>query len=241
MVNLAGDIVRPRHGTNSRSVDLLRRYGGATHWVLNLGAEKPSSDITYCLVDAGWHAILIEGQESFAALLRGRYADRRDVYVVSHFVEPGTFPSLVRDMVWNYERPSLIAQDWAPDLLKIDVDNGDCDFLREFFAAGHRPLVVMIDLIHAYVPAEFRMDFPFSKSWSRKTASSIPFSSLYSPQRVPRSSRAAKASDRTFSTPESSHKSQTLSKFALGGLAPRRTSTIASSGSCGGAVRCARC
>lgn len=43
-----------------------------------------------------------------------------------------------------------------PFFLKIDVDNGDCDFLAAWLDAGLRPVFLDLELIHSYVPPEIQ-------------------------------------------------------------------------------------
>ena len=52
------------------------------------------------------------------------------------------------DAYWNlYQRtgpaPGVTR---FPALLKIDVDNGDCDFLRAWMRTGYRPLVIDMEV-----------------------------------------------------------------------------------------------
>ena len=53
---------------------------------------------------------------------------------------------------------------WArfPGLLKLDVDNGDCEYLADWVATGYRPLVIEMEVVHSYLPPELALSFPFN-------------------------------------------------------------------------------
>lgn len=135
-----------------------------------------------CLVRRGWHGVLLEADPMARKVLRETFhihEDEDEDAVVR--ILPGLPPWDVGEAVMSVLRgpvqpqPPMEASDrseamkssmmatathdlgrtstsFEVDLLKIDVDNGDCDYLEALLEAGLRPLLVHIELLLRQVP-----------------------------------------------------------------------------------------
>lgn len=156
---------------------------GASAWPGHDGVDGCFLDPGNCLLsrwgspDARpWRAVLVEGRPTSVNVLRKLHLDRPNVSIVSSFVLLDTVGRLVDDAFWNRfrERVSCRDSDWISSeglgacvedeitLLKIDIDNGDCDMLEQVMHKLHwRPKVVMIEAFQWTVPPplSFRQTF----------------------------------------------------------------------------------
>eukprot|EP00434_Breviolum_minutum_P005167 symbB.v1.2.004556.t1/scaffold245.1/size253980/13 len=141
----------------SKDADTLQNY------VVNLGAAELRGclDSASCLIRAGWPGIMLECNYNFSQKLRETYTHRKDVQILNQCLSPDTWVNAVISAVWNAERvlPSMSLP--FPAFLKIDVDNGDCDFLESWLSSGYRPLFVEMELIHSFVPPEIEVSFSY--------------------------------------------------------------------------------
>lgn len=154
-----------------RAVEVLGGDGlelGPAPLVVNLGAGL--IDSASCLVERGatdFTAVFFEVDPLRVADLQARYRHRPQVQLITHIVEPKDFPEAVLNAYWNRVRqPRPAAGARLPALLKIDVDNGDCDYLEAWLKTGYKPLVISIEVMHSYVPAEIALNLGFERARS---------------------------------------------------------------------------
>eukprot|EP00928_Gymnodinium_smaydae_P032364 TRINITY_DN23460_c0_g2_i1.p1 TRINITY_DN23460_c0_g2~~TRINITY_DN23460_c0_g2_i1.p1 ORF type:complete len:778 (-),score=161.41 TRINITY_DN23460_c0_g2_i1:57-2390(-) len=146
--------------------------GEAASWVVvNLGAEDGGChqasdkywmlDPANCLLegDARWGGILLEGNPASSQALRARYRQRDGVLCVQGLASPGT----VRDLLLSAtpcggDSPGPVARsvmekasNGQVDLLKLDLDFGDCDFL-EVLVPWLKPKVVHVEVNPHFPP-----------------------------------------------------------------------------------------
>lgn len=136
---------------------------GLQSYVVNLGASEMAGclDSASCLIQRGWSGIMLECNYQHSQNLRETYAHRKDVQIINQCLAPESWVSAAISAVWNFERVLPPTSSPFPMFLKIDVDNGDCDFLKAWLSAGYRPLFVEMELIHAFVPPEIQVNFPY--------------------------------------------------------------------------------
>lgn len=136
---------------------------GLRSYVVNLGASEMAGclDSASCLIQRGWSGIMLECNYQHSQNLRETYAHRKDVQIINQCLAPESWVNAVISAVWNFERVLPPTSSPFPMFLKIDVDNGDCDFLKAWLSAGYRPLFVEMELIHAFVPPEIQVNFPY--------------------------------------------------------------------------------
>eukprot|EP00929_Paragymnodinium_shiwhaense_P105055 TRINITY_DN69957_c0_g2_i1.p1 TRINITY_DN69957_c0_g2~~TRINITY_DN69957_c0_g2_i1.p1 ORF type:complete len:472 (-),score=78.62 TRINITY_DN69957_c0_g2_i1:184-1578(-) len=146
----------------------LSQSGRLTKWVVNLGAGPNSHDVEHCQEDignclvfgGGWRGVLFEGDARRLELLRRTSLGQDGVFVASGFVSPEDCPSRVRDVVFALDKAAYVnamqlGDELFPDFLKIDVDNGDCDFL-ELALSAFKPLFVEIEILHGFLPPSIK-------------------------------------------------------------------------------------
>lgn len=153
----------------SPAVLALARQGTSStrsRWVVNLGAganahglQSCGEDSANCLVfGRGWKGVLFEGSQKRAAELRDALWSRRDVFVATGFARPDDFAARAMDAVFALDREAFRrreAGELFPDFLKIDTDNGDCDFLEQGLAA-FTPALVEIEILQQFIPPPIR-------------------------------------------------------------------------------------
>ena len=136
----------------------LRDAGAATSkWVVNLGAgdgscDRNKEDMANCLIAEGFGGVQVEAQPSLERALRKSLASRQDVVVLGRLA-----PNQALEMV-RKERPAGLAG--SPDLLKVDVDNGDCDFLEELLPL--QPALIHVEVMLMTVPPPFVLRVRFN-------------------------------------------------------------------------------
>lgn len=145
---------------------------GSEEWVIiNLGAfdggcHKHGTqywmyDPANCLLELNRKAggVLIEGSPPNHTALRLQYSDRANVLCVEDYVQPETVARVVLDAKPCHSTGSGNETDVVRsrlkagniDLLKIDVDFGDCDFL-EALVPKFRPKYVHAEFVPHYPP-----------------------------------------------------------------------------------------
>eukprot|EP00929_Paragymnodinium_shiwhaense_P007761 TRINITY_DN111679_c0_g1_i1.p1 TRINITY_DN111679_c0_g1~~TRINITY_DN111679_c0_g1_i1.p1 ORF type:complete len:583 (-),score=123.67 TRINITY_DN111679_c0_g1_i1:610-2358(-) len=144
--------------------ELWQALPEASRLVIDLGAGAEDTAAT-CLAERGWSGILFEVDEERLEPLRSRFSERQDVAVVGRVVEPKDLPShVLAELATMGSRPPEHTLPF-PALLKIDVDNGDCDYLEAWMASGYRPLFLHMEVIHSFVPPSLQVNFPFNPIW----------------------------------------------------------------------------
>lgn len=155
--------------TAGRVRDALSMAGlppGVRPFVINLGAgddEGEAIDGANCLVEQGFGGWLCEVDADRAGVLRDRLAGREDIQLIEYAVEPKIFPYSVLSTLRDVHDLSLDIP--FPALLKVDVDNGDCVYLKSWLDTGFLPLTVQIEIVHSFLPPHFGLSFPFSTTW----------------------------------------------------------------------------
>lgn len=152
---------------SSRVYEVLGRKDLELPFIINLGAGS-GPDVATCLLEreGPFFALLFEADAAHAKRLEERYALWSKVKVVTDFLEPHEFPAKASEAAKEFLQGRWPPPRNFPSLLKIDVDNGDCDYLDYWLTAGYRPLVIHIEIIHSYVAADLAFNVPFSKDWS---------------------------------------------------------------------------
>eukprot|EP00397_Hematodinium_sp_SG-2012_P016768 GEMP01017119.1.p1 GENE.GEMP01017119.1~~GEMP01017119.1.p1 ORF type:complete len:552 (+),score=62.37 GEMP01017119.1:88-1743(+) len=85
-----------------------------------------------------FECILFEGDHQQSSIMEARYrsvlgADQKRIITVPSYVTPNDVSDAIANVVtkdFAREKPSQESHDFFPDYLKIDVDNGDCEFLE---------------------------------------------------------------------------------------------------------------
>ncbi|CAE7601257.1 RPT1A [Symbiodinium sp. CCMP2592] len=149
--------------TQSRILEVFltdRDFGPGLPMIVNLGAGQ--HDPANCLLErsGSFGAVLFEIDPKMVEDLRLRFGRRQEVVLVSELVSPGRF---VEQLLQVAPEP-LHAR--FPALLKIDVDNGDCDYLAVWLEAGYLPLVIHMEIVHSYLPPEIGLSIPFDEAKS---------------------------------------------------------------------------
>eukprot|EP00439_Symbiodinium_sp_Y106_P069501 s3228_g11.t5 len=159
------------------SIDLLFRWaaegGRPSNWVLNLGsgdgrcAGGDEYDPANCLVlNHGWRGIFIEGDTALAEQARASLGDQ--VRVLSASVTPSDVGPLVAEAVQSLFA-NMSGKTWLdvnaprrPDLLKVDVDQADCEFLEALLEI-FEPL-----LLHVEINPLFPPPYEYGERWRGK-------------------------------------------------------------------------
>lgn len=118
-----------------------------SHFVINFGAadgecgsgDDWNADPANCLIAAGDAALLVEGDEHWFPRLQERFGHRANVSLILRFLELGKAADLIREHLARMPEASA-----SPDLLKVDVDHADCEFMHEALQAAH-PKVVHVE------------------------------------------------------------------------------------------------
>ncbi|OLP85416.1 hypothetical protein AK812_SmicGene33593 [Symbiodinium microadriaticum] len=159
------------------SIDLLFRWatagGRPSNWVLNLGSGDGSCaggdeyDPANCLVlNHGWRGIFIEADKALAEQARVSLGDQ--VRVLSTSVTPSDVGPLVASAVQSLFA-NMSGKTWLdvnaprrPDLLKVDVDQADCEFLEALLEI-FEPL-----LLHVEINPLFPPPYEYQEQWRGK-------------------------------------------------------------------------
>lgn len=149
--------------TQSRILEVFlaeRDFGPGLPLIVNLGAGQ--HDPANCLLErsGAFRAILFEIDPKMVEDLRLRFGRREEVVLVAELVSPGRFV----EQLLQFASEPLHAR--FPALLKIDVDNGDCDYLAVWLEAGYLPLVIHMEIVHSYLPPEIGLSIPFDEAKS---------------------------------------------------------------------------
>ncbi|CAE7602752.1 PDK [Symbiodinium natans] len=149
--------------STSRVLEVFNSPGrdfGRAPMVVNLGAG--SHDPANCLLEfsGDFRAILFEINPERVEELRRRFGRRPEVTLFTELVDPASFAEVLLQFV-----PDPPSQRF-PALLKIDVDNGDCDYLAVWLKAGYLPLVINMEVVHSYLPPEIALSIPFDPAKS---------------------------------------------------------------------------
>jgi len=155
--------------------------------VVNLGAEDGGChqhvldsfwmyDPANCLIESdGWGGVLVEGNATTFELMRNRMSGRSNVLCSHAYIEPGTALRTLlqaepcgKAAVGASGRIKSRIAAGDVDLLKIDLDFGDCDFAEALLAGGHglRPLVVHVE-VNPFFPPPVAYRQRFSRSLLR--------------------------------------------------------------------------
>jgi len=141
-----------------------------SQWLLDLGALKVESSPLGELIQAGMSAVLVEGDiaaEGEGTRLANVYRERPDVCIVNRFLAPQELATFVRtchdawQSFFRLDGTALANAEASPgpDVLKIDVDNGGCDFLLAAIEYGLKPLIVQMELREYPAPLLFWQKF----------------------------------------------------------------------------------
>ncbi|CAE7592927.1 PDK [Symbiodinium natans] len=149
--------------TQSRVLEVFLTRGhdaGPSPLIVNLGAGR--HDPANCLLERSgdFGAILFEIDPERAEDLRLRFGRRPEVTLITELVRPKFFAERLLPFA-----PGPPPQHF-PALLKIDVDNGDCDYLAVWLETGYLPLVIHIEIVHSYLPPEIGLSIPFDPAKS---------------------------------------------------------------------------
>ncbi|CAE8676268.1 unnamed protein product, partial [Polarella glacialis] len=149
-------------------------------WILDLGAaDMDTMPLAELVLLDGSAAILVEGdvrETGSADYLRQTFRDRPDVCIVSELLSPEDLPQALLNCTesWVSWRRSdgspLASTESGPDWLKIDVDNGGCDFLASAILHGLQPLVVQLELREYPAPLFFWQRFQQNATCPYKTS-----------------------------------------------------------------------
>jgi len=121
-----------------------------------------NADPANCLAEAGWAAVLVEGDQKFFPLLRKRFGDRDDVALMLGFMPLANVTNLLRERL-----ESMPSASSSPDLLKVDVDHADCLFMQEALKVIHPKLIHVeympqapppLDYVQHYQPGLLEVD-----------------------------------------------------------------------------------
>eukprot|EP00927_Polykrikos_kofoidii_P033485 TRINITY_DN28317_c0_g1_i1.p1 TRINITY_DN28317_c0_g1~~TRINITY_DN28317_c0_g1_i1.p1 ORF type:complete len:684 (+),score=42.00 TRINITY_DN28317_c0_g1_i1:89-2140(+) len=159
--------------------------------VVNLGAEdggcheSPGGpfwmyDPANCLVERhGWGGVLIEGNLTTYRSLKRRMSSRRNVLCSHAYIEPSSVLRTIQEAGpcndtarEDGERVRRRLAEGDVDLLKIDLDFGDCDFVEALMVEGGlRPRAVHVEVNPLFPPPfAFRQRFSEALLWSRGDA-----------------------------------------------------------------------
>lgn len=137
---------------SGRVIDLGAGALSRDEWEMCEAEQYVWDDPATCMVKFGWAGVLFESDPQRANEIVERFRDRSDV-VVGGMQTPSSMTEMSHAMY------SEGADDGSPipvDLLKLDSDNGDCDFLEAALArpGGLDPLLLHVEMnmFHAVPP-----------------------------------------------------------------------------------------
>ena len=133
----------------------VRDGGVASKWVINLGAgdgscDENKEDLANCLIEEGFGGIQVEAHPSLERALQKSLQHRTDVAVLGRLA-----PAEVLESIHKARRV-----DAPPILLKVDVDNGDCDFLEALLPL--QPAMIHVEVMLMAVPPPFALKVHFN-------------------------------------------------------------------------------
>eukprot|EP00931_Biecheleriopsis_adriatica_P119200 TRINITY_DN94454_c0_g1_i1.p1 TRINITY_DN94454_c0_g1~~TRINITY_DN94454_c0_g1_i1.p1 ORF type:complete len:543 (+),score=88.37 TRINITY_DN94454_c0_g1_i1:21-1649(+) len=142
-----------------------------SHWIIDIGAQGVHKLPLGQLVHDGSAAMLVEGDvekardSTFSGHLREAFGNRKDVCIINRFLEPVHLQATWQECIAGCQ--DLLRLDGTPvaprdgtiDWLKIDVDNGGCDFLEAALNGKLRPLVVQLEIRPYPPPLRYRQPF----------------------------------------------------------------------------------
>jgi len=182
----------------------LRERNLGSNFVIDLGAGlMMPGDLGSCEVDPadclvfqhGFHGLLFEGDTLRSTELLSRYngSDQKvlngimrserpnRVFVFADYIDPESIRGTVDKILLQDFKEHNWKGSFFPDLLKIDVDNGDCEFLEQLLwnekDAGERssflrPIFIDIEAQHFILPPNFAYRRNFDHSF---TSGSMPY------------------------------------------------------------------
>eukprot|EP00928_Gymnodinium_smaydae_P028674 TRINITY_DN21815_c0_g1_i1.p1 TRINITY_DN21815_c0_g1~~TRINITY_DN21815_c0_g1_i1.p1 ORF type:complete len:559 (+),score=101.42 TRINITY_DN21815_c0_g1_i1:161-1678(+) len=125
------------------------------------------NDPAHCLVLRGWAGVASEGDPAQLGALREYFSARRNVTLLGALEPPDALAAVRRGLT-----AALNTDVFEVGLLKIDVDNGDCDFLEALLPL--KPVLIHIEALLAVLPPPLAVRQRFSRrppaeaSWTRR-------------------------------------------------------------------------
>ena len=95
------------------------------------------------MLSRNFGGVFIEANTKSFIVAEQRFANRDNVKLINTMLRPDN----VVDIIFPHLNNNMDI-----DLLKIDVDNGDCDFLRSLISAGLKPKLIHIEAVTPIPP-----------------------------------------------------------------------------------------
>eukprot|EP00438_Fugacium_kawagutii_P017096 Skav204586 [mRNA] locus=scaffold672:62149:63204:+ [translate_table: standard] len=175
-------------------VEVLLGLTATSRYIVNIGAGLVNpADAGDCALDPAdclchfhterYKCILLEGDPVRSDELRKRYQKRHRVRVFSEYVYPSTILEVIQREAQALEslesegstgsHESDASRDpwkgrYFPDLLKLDIDNGDCQFL-EALLEQVRPIMINMEVWQYVLPPTFAYSRYFDASFTNST------------------------------------------------------------------------